>query len=32
MAGVNGGAPCGKGGRVATRVVERDYVGNGVVH
>jgi hypothetical protein len=31
VAGFNDGAPCGGGGRVATRVVESDSVGNGVV-
>jgi hypothetical protein len=31
VAGFNGGAPCVEGGRVPTRVVESDYVGNGVV-
>jgi hypothetical protein len=30
--GFNGGAQCGEDGRVATRVVERYSVGNGVVH
>jgi hypothetical protein len=32
VAGFNGGAPCGEGGRVATRMVESDSVGNGFVH